>query len=315
VQQATLADGGGHSQFGRDSDVNFSAGVDFSGQRLVIPGPDLFLADPATHAGPVGAEGYSPLFTFGDGVVFNGAEVANRTGVHPKVLSLDSRKRQAVVRLTAGFYLGWDVLYLSTESSVTQIAALENATYAPDLASAPQAGNDDPSLSAREAIIPIVNGPGGVGNPQRQGLQSAVAGEGGAAEHHPRGTRMQRPHRARELLRTRIQPAVGRPPGRLDAGGDQRRAADADHLALSRRIAVQPGAPGERRTGRPGESRPRDRRPARRRSDGELPAHLRGPASLSRKGETTARPGQRLFLQNGPWCLPWGRLNASLGSR
>src|SRR5689334_20876176 len=50
VQRATLADGGGHSRFGRDSDVNFSAGVDFSGQRLVVPGPDLFPVDPATHA-------------------------------------------------------------------------------------------------------------------------------------------------------------------------------------------------------------------------------------------------------------------------
>ena len=178
VQSATLEDGGGHSQFGRDSDVNFAAGVNFSGQRLVVPGPDLFPVDPATHAGPVGQRGYSPLFTFGDGVVFNGAEVANRTGVHPKVLSLDLHKRQAVVRLTAGFYLGRNVLYLSTESSVTQIAALENATYAPTLGSAPQAGSDDPSLSAREAIIPVVNGPRGAGNPQRQGLQSAVAGEG-----------------------------------------------------------------------------------------------------------------------------------------
>jgi len=178
VQRATLADGGGHGQFGRDSDVNFSAGVDFRGHRLVIPGPDLFPVDPATHAGPLGEGGYSPLFTFGDGVVFNGAEVVNRTGVHPKVLSLDLSERQAVMRLTAGFYLGRDVLYLSTESSVTQIAALENATYAPDLAFAPQAGSDDPALSAREAIIPIVNGPRGVDNPQRQGLQSAVAGEG-----------------------------------------------------------------------------------------------------------------------------------------
>ena len=178
VQRAELADGGGHGQFRRNSDVNFSGGVDFSGQRLVVPGPDLFPVDPATHAGPVGKPGYSPLFTFGDGVVFNGAEVADRTGVHPKVLSLDLRMRQAVVRLTAGFYLGRDVLYLSTESSVTQIAALENATYAPDLASALQAGSDDPARSAREAIIPIVNGPRGTGNPQRQGLQSAVAGEG-----------------------------------------------------------------------------------------------------------------------------------------
>ena len=185
VQPATLEDGGGHSQFGRNSDVNFSAGVNFSGQRLVVPGPDLFPVDPATHAGPVGQRGYSPLFTFGDGVVFNGAEIANRTGVHQKVLSLDLHKRQAVVRLTAGFYLGRNVLYLSTESSVTQIAALENATYAPVLASAPQAGSDHPSLSAREAIIPIVNGPRGVDNPQRQGLQSAVAGEGDPLNHDP----------------------------------------------------------------------------------------------------------------------------------
>jgi hypothetical protein len=178
VQQASLEEGGGHSQFNRDSDVWFPAGVNFSGHRLIIPGPNLFPLNPASHAGPVGYQGYSPLFTFGDGVVFNGAEVANRTGVHPKVASLDLRKREAVMHLTQGFYLGRNVLYLSTESSVTQIAALENATYAPRLAAVPQAGSDDPSLSAREAIIPIVNGPVGASNPQRQGLQSVVLGEG-----------------------------------------------------------------------------------------------------------------------------------------
>jgi hypothetical protein len=101
-------------------------------------------------------------------VVFSGAEVVNRTGVHPKVMSLDLRKRQAVVRLTAGFYLGRDVLYLSTESSVTQIAGGERYLRAGP-GSAPRAGSDDPSLSAREAIIPVVNGPRGAGNPQRQG--------------------------------------------------------------------------------------------------------------------------------------------------
>lgn len=41
----------------------------------------------------------------------------------------------------------------------------------------PRAGSDGPWLSAREAIIPVVNGPRGAGNPQRQGLQSPVAGE------------------------------------------------------------------------------------------------------------------------------------------
>ena len=137
VQRARLDDGRSrHAQLNRRSEVDFSAGVDFHGTRRVVPGPDLFPVDPATHAGPVGDRRYSPLFTFGDGIVYNGPEVADSTGVHPKVLSLDIRHRRAVVRLTQGFYLHRKVLYLSTESSVTQIVALENATYTPNLAAA-----------------------------------------------------------------------------------------------------------------------------------------------------------------------------------
>jgi len=134
--------------------------------------------NPPTHAGPAGDRGYSPLFSFDGKVVYNGPQIANRTGLHGKVLSIDVRRHRVALRLTSEFYLGHNVHYLSTDASVTQIAALENAIYAPNLGTAPQAGSDDPSLSAREAIIPIVNGPRGVNNPQRQGLQSAVAGEG-----------------------------------------------------------------------------------------------------------------------------------------
>lgn len=178
VERATLQGGGGSARFGRDSVVQFSSGVDFSRPRSVVPGPDLYPLDPASHAGPVGDSGYSPLFTFGDGVVYNGAEVANSTGWHGKVLSIDTRAKTVTMRLTAGFYLHRDVLYLSTESSDDQTAALENATWAPSLNAAPTAGSDAPSSSAREAIIPVVNGPTGTDNPQRQGLQSAAAGQG-----------------------------------------------------------------------------------------------------------------------------------------
>jgi len=94
------------------------------------------------------------------------------------VLAFDEKHMTVTIRMTAGFYLGRDVLYISTDASVTQIAAIENAIYAPNLAYAPVAGNDDPSVSSRLPIIPVVNGPMGVGNPQRQGLRSAVAGEG-----------------------------------------------------------------------------------------------------------------------------------------
>lgn len=178
VQHASLLGGGGHIAFNRNSIVEFSGGVDFSGTRSVVPGPDLFPLDRSSHAGPVADAAYSPLFTFGDGVVYNGAEVANLSGKLGKVLNLDLVHRTVTLRMTQGFYLGREVLYVSTESSDNQTAALENATWAPNLAAAPTAGNDDESMSAREPIIPVVNGPLGVDNPQRQGLQSAAAGQG-----------------------------------------------------------------------------------------------------------------------------------------
>jgi hypothetical protein len=170
----------GVTAFGRwNGIVHFEGSVNFSGSRVVVPADGLFPVNPAlTHAGPFGDASYSPLFTLGDGRVYNGAHVANRTGVHPKVLSIDYEKRQVTIRMTHGFYLHRDVFYISTEASDTVVAALENASYVSALADAPLAGNDDPSVSSREPIIPIVNGPKGASNPQRQGLQSAVAGEG-----------------------------------------------------------------------------------------------------------------------------------------
>ena len=145
---------------------------------MVIPGTTYFPVLPGTHAGPIGDADYSPLFTFGDGTVYNGAQIADDSGVHPKVLSLDKGHREATLKMTEGRYLGREVLYLSTDASETVVGALENATFAPNLAAAPQRGSDFRSESASEATIPMVNGALGVNNPERQGLHSAVAGEG-----------------------------------------------------------------------------------------------------------------------------------------
>jgi hypothetical protein len=160
------------------SDVHFTGTVTFGLQRHLVPGPDGFPLDPSTTPGSVGDANYSPLISSGNGVVYNAEQVANSTGRHGKVLAIDFDKMQVTLRLTHGFYTHHNVLYLSTEASQPDIAALENATYAPNLGTAPSAGNDNPATSAREPIIPIVNGPMGVANPQRQGLRSAVAGEG-----------------------------------------------------------------------------------------------------------------------------------------
>jgi len=180
VQQATVFDlpVGQRSFDAQGGTVRFAASVDFSGTRLLVPGPNLFPLDPSSHAGPVGDPNYSPLFTTGNGIVYNGAHVANRTGVHGKVLAIDETKGLVTLRLTAGFYEHRNVLYVSLDASDTQVAALENVTYVANLTTAPLEGNDVPSISAREPIIPVVNGARGVANPDRQGLISAVAGEG-----------------------------------------------------------------------------------------------------------------------------------------
>jgi hypothetical protein len=63
------------------------------------------------------------------------------------------------------------------EASVPLAAALESATVAPKLANI-RTGQDDSAFSAVERIFVFANGPTGQDNPQRQGLNSALMGEG-----------------------------------------------------------------------------------------------------------------------------------------
>ena len=87
-----------------------------------------------------------------------------------------SRLRGAAPELADAVHTRAPGYALDATTDLRQLEELRAA--ATEKLSAGDAGSDDPSKSAREAIIPIVNGPRGVDNPQRQGLQSAVAGEG-----------------------------------------------------------------------------------------------------------------------------------------
>jgi len=80
AQKARLDDSErGHSRLSTGSEVSFSGRVDFSGARSVVPGPDLFPVDPATHAGPLADKKYSPLFSFGDGIPYLWAVAGRRS--------------------------------------------------------------------------------------------------------------------------------------------------------------------------------------------------------------------------------------------
>ncbi|MFC5381466.1 hypothetical protein [Aquipuribacter nitratireducens] len=166
-----------------DGVVVFPATVDFSPHLRVEPGPTAFppaVAEP----GSVGEAGYSPLVQLPDGTVLNASHVANATGTHDKLLRTEPGRRgvgrgveRGVFRESEGFYEGEEVYYVSFEATDPVIAALENATYAPALAAAPSAGSDDDD-SARSAIVPFTNGRTGADDPDRQGLTSALLGEG-----------------------------------------------------------------------------------------------------------------------------------------
>jgi hypothetical protein len=144
---------------------------------VVVPGPNGFPPE-RFRPGAVGDADYSPLITTNGRTVLNASQVANSSGLHDAVVDIDRKGRQVTLDTFDGFYDDDPLQYLHQEGSVRLIAAIEGSTFAPNLNAAPKVGSDDKEISAREAIIPIVNGPRGANNPQRQGLQSALLGQG-----------------------------------------------------------------------------------------------------------------------------------------
>ncbi len=177
TQTATVVSGGAPNP-NNFPVLKFSGNVDFAPVKKLVPGPEGFPLDPATEPGSVGDAKYSPVVTFDGKVVYNASHLENSTGVHEKVISMDKANMTVKMQLTRGFYEGFPILYSSTETSDNDLSALEGGTFTPNLNAAPNPGDDKPFRSAREALIPVINGPMGKDNPMRQGLRSAVAGEG-----------------------------------------------------------------------------------------------------------------------------------------
>src|SRR3954465_11077720 len=157
---------------GRDGTIDFPASVDFSPNRLVVPGPAGFPPN-AAAPGAVGEDGYSPLIQLPDGTILNAPQLANASGQADKVVAIDTAHGTVTYCETNGFARRKPVKYVSTESSLDVAAALEDVTYAPALNAAPFAGGDGTD-SARASLAAFVNGATGAGNPQRQGLNSAI---------------------------------------------------------------------------------------------------------------------------------------------
>lgn len=172
--------------------LTFESGtVDFKPERSIVPGdaPNAFPPKNATP-GSVGDEDYSPLVRIANagGYIYNAPVIAfdveaedisfpdgnpDYSIVHDKVVSIDPDAGTVTIALTPGFSFARPVLYISTEANVPLAAALEGATHTPALGDIP-VGRDDSAFSAIERIFVFANGPTGIDNPQRQGLDSAI---------------------------------------------------------------------------------------------------------------------------------------------
>jgi hypothetical protein len=159
--------------------LHVQATVDFSPVRAVVPDPDQGFPPLTAAPGAVGKAGYSPLVQLPNGVVINAPHIGNDSGLHDKLVGTPNYATgTAKFQESEGFYEGKEVYYVSFDASAPDVAALEAATYVPALNAAPGLGSNDKKKSARSGIVPFANGQTGADNPNRQGLNSALLGEG-----------------------------------------------------------------------------------------------------------------------------------------
>ena len=195
-----------YSKIGRavrlaELDKNFelvfeNGAVDFSPEHKLVAGSGDHPFPPSEfQPGAVGDRYYTPLVRISNagGHIYNAPVVAydvsaeqlneycdssaDHSITHDKVVYICPEEATVTLTLTSGFSFARPVLYLSTEANHELPAAMEEAIFAPALADIP-VGADDSLFSAVERIFSFANGPTGVGNPQRQGFDSALLGEG-----------------------------------------------------------------------------------------------------------------------------------------
>ncbi len=157
--------------------IKFKGDVDFSPVRTLAPGPFPNTFPPSVAIpGSVGDAEYSPVIVLPSGSVMSASIVANSTGTHDHLVSIDYVKGTVVFEILDGFEGGEQYYFhLVTESSDMGAATIERGTFTPRLANLPEFGKSMPNdKSALLGFAPLANGETGANNPERQGLNSTI---------------------------------------------------------------------------------------------------------------------------------------------
>ena len=161
----------------RNGRMVFRGAVDFRPRRTLVSGttPDMPFPPSVAQPGGVGDAEWSGLVVLPSGVALNVMVVANATGFHDRANQLDYARATVNFSLADG-YQGGDQFYyhLVTDSSDAVAATIEQGVWSPRLGLLPGAGGANSARTARLGFAPTANGPTGVGNPQRQGLNSTI---------------------------------------------------------------------------------------------------------------------------------------------
>lgn len=192
----------------QDATLTFDVGtVDFAPEHSVTPGEGPNFFPPAAfQPGSEGDMYYTPLVRVvnAGNHVYNAPVVSFGTTedeldafcdgnpdyskVHDRVARICPDEGTVTIRLVPGFSFAKPVLYMSTDTNNPMAAALEQATFAPGMQDI-AVGRDDSAFSAVERIFAFANGPVNADpadipeglppqNPQRQGFNSALSGQG-----------------------------------------------------------------------------------------------------------------------------------------
>jgi hypothetical protein len=189
-----LANAGGRAvrSARREADGTFvfdRGAVDFSVERMLIPGnaPDYFPPMMA-HAGSVADADYTPLARVGD-VVFNATTVAfdeeadaiefpdgnvDHRLVMDRVTAISPAAGTVTFAMNLGTVASRPIVFISLESNDHFVSAAEATTYTPALSDVSFGKDNEPGSSVAVNYITI-NGPTGDGNPQAQGVNSALS--------------------------------------------------------------------------------------------------------------------------------------------
>ena len=160
-----------------DGRLKFRGAVDFSPERRLEAGDGPFAFPPSVaEPGAIADEEWSSLVVLPSGSVLNVQIVANDSGLHDRVISLDKEARTVTLQLLDGFQGGDQYYYhLVTDSSDPVAATIELGVYAPRLANLQTFGQSNVfDESALLGFSPNANGETGADNPERQGLNSTI---------------------------------------------------------------------------------------------------------------------------------------------